>query len=110
MIHMHEPQADRDIRTTEPNETGRRKARFREGWRKGAAGERYVESPLCELTWDNLGYRLGMLFSQTSPELVDDMYDWCVRQQLAQSVHHVRNHWRESDSNELECSVSYSAH
>jgi hypothetical protein len=80
-IEMNELRFDRDIRSTDPNETGHRKARFCEGWRKGAVGERYGEESLKELTWDNLGYRLGTLFSDTSPGLVDELYDWCVRQQ-----------------------------
>ena len=78
---MNELRFDRDIRSKDPDATAHRKARFREGWRKGAAGERYGEPSLTELTWDNLGYRLGALFSETSPELVDELYDWCVRQQ-----------------------------
>jgi len=78
---MNELRFDRDIRSKEPDQTAHRKARFREGWRRGVAGERYGEPSLKELTWDNLGYRLGALFSDTSPELVDELYDWCVRQQ-----------------------------
>ena len=110
MIDMNAGQSDIDIQSIELSEAGQRKSRFREGWRKGAAGERYVESPLYGLTWDSLGYRLGMLFAETSPELVDDLYDWCVRQQLAQSVLHMPNQWRESDSNVLETSACYSRH
>jgi hypothetical protein len=30
---------DDDIRSREPNDTGHRRARFREGFRKGAAGD-----------------------------------------------------------------------
>jgi hypothetical protein len=78
---MNELRFDRDIRSNEPNETAHRKARFREGWRKGAAGEQYGADSLKELTWDNLGYRLGALFTNASPQLVDELYDWCVRQQ-----------------------------
>jgi hypothetical protein len=43
---MNELRFDRDIRSTEPDRTAHRKARFREGWRKGAAGERYGEPSL----------------------------------------------------------------
>ena len=78
---MNEPAFERDIRSTEPNETGHRRARFREGWRKAIEGEHYSETTLRELTWDNLGYRLGALIGDTSPKLVDELYDWCVRQQ-----------------------------
>lgn len=78
---MNELRFDRDIRSKDPDQTAHRQARFREGWRKGANGEQYGERSLRELTWDNLGYRLGMIFSETSPALVDELYDWCVRQQ-----------------------------
>jgi hypothetical protein len=71
----------RDIRSNDPDETGHRHARYRERWRKGAAGERYGEASLKELAWANLGSRLGALFSDTSRELFDDLDDWCVRQQ-----------------------------
>jgi hypothetical protein len=82
---MNELRFERDIRSTEPDQTAHRQARFREGWRKGAAREQYGERSLRELTWDNLGYRLGVLFSETSSELMDELYDWCVRQQRERS-------------------------
>lgn len=78
---LNEHAFERDIRSTEPNEIGYRRARFREGWRKATIGERYSEATLKELTWDNLGYRVGALFGETSPLLVDELYLWCVRQQ-----------------------------
>ena len=77
---MDEP-AIKDIRSTEPNENGYRKARFHEGWKKAVAGERYSEETLKELTWQNLGNRLGALFGSTDPALIDQLYDWCVDQQ-----------------------------
>ena len=79
---MSELEFESDIRSQEPNETRHRQARFREGWRKAAAGERYNRTTLKELTWDNLGWRLGRLFGHTSPDLVDEIYDWCVKQQV----------------------------
>ena len=78
---MNELAFERDLRSTEPNKTGHRRARFREGWRIAIAGECYTERTLKELKWDNLGYRLGKLFGNTSPRLVDELYDWCVSQQ-----------------------------
>ena len=78
---MNELRFDRDIRSKEPDQTAHRQARFRERSRKGAAGEQYGDPSLKELTWDNLGYRLGALFSETGLGLVDELYDWCVRQQ-----------------------------
>jgi hypothetical protein len=53
--------------------------KFREGWKRAAAGQNY-DQVLRKLTWDNLGWRPGKLFGETSPEQIDEMYDWCVRQ------------------------------
>jgi len=78
---MNELRFDEDIRHEDPNDTAHRKARFREGWRDAATGPPYGEDALKQLTWQNLGYRLGVLFPDTRPELVDKLYDWCVRQQ-----------------------------
>ncbi|GEM_PF-1092368 len=72
---------ERDIRSTEPNESGYRKARFRAGWKKAVAGEHYGKETLKELTWDNLGHRLGRLFPDATSSRIDELYDWCVRQQ-----------------------------
>ena len=36
-------------------------------------------------TWDNLGWRLGELFGETDDELIDVIYDGCVRQQQESS-------------------------
>lgn len=78
---MDEPLFDRDIRHTEPDQTAHRRAQFHGGWRHGASGDAYTRETLRELTWNNLGYRLDRLFMETTPELIDQMYDWCVRQQ-----------------------------
>jgi len=72
---------ENDIRSAQPDRSEHRKARFREGWRKAVAGERYSEATLEELTWDNLGHRLGVLFGETSVARIDELYDWCVEQQ-----------------------------
>ncbi len=71
----------RDDRHTEPDETGHRRARLIEGWRKGVEGPPYKADTLRVLTWDNLGYRLGHLFGKTDGVLVEQMYNWCVQQQ-----------------------------
>lgn len=43
---------------------------------------RYGDDPeLTNLTWDNLGYRLGRLFGPTSDELKQELFEWCVAQQ-----------------------------
>lgn len=58
-----------------------RRARFHEGWKHACAGRTYVEDTLSRLTWQNLGWRIGSAVGTTSPTLMDEMYDWCVRQQ-----------------------------
>lgn len=72
---------DFDDRDTNPDATGHRRARFRIGWRKATTGADYGETALKELTWDNLGWRLGKLLGPASDETINDMYDLCVRQQ-----------------------------
>jgi len=83
---MSEPIFERDIRNTDPNQTAHRKARFKDGWRNAVAGDEYAANTLRELTWENLGYRLGKLFGETSAERVDQMYVWCVDQQRDKQV------------------------
>lgn len=70
-----------DIRKRKPTETDPRRARFQAGWRQATTGKRYTEKALKKLTWQNLGWRLGKLFGDTSEELMKEMYTWCVRQQ-----------------------------
>ena len=72
---------EEDVRSTNPNETGHRRGRFKAAWKKAVRGESYGSQALKRLTWDNLGWRLGRLFGATDDELIDEMYDWCVRQQ-----------------------------
>jgi hypothetical protein len=71
----------RDVRVADPDQSAHRLARFRDGWRNAVSGQSYTERTLSELTWENLGYRLGKLFGETSPLLIDLMYEWCVHQQ-----------------------------
>ncbi len=75
---------DEDIRHNEPNETGHRRDQFQRGWHKAVAGASYGEDTLRKLTWHNLGYRLGKLLRKTAPTLIEQEYDWCVKQQAAQ--------------------------
>ena len=70
-----------DIRRTDPNATGHRKARFHVGWNDAITVPAYTSSTLERLTWQNLGWRLGRTLGATSRGLIDEMYDWCVRQQ-----------------------------
>lgn len=54
---------------------------FKEGWRKASTGEEYGEHAHEELSWHNLGWRLGKLFGETSIERKNELYHWCVEQQ-----------------------------
>lgn len=72
-----------DIRSTEPNDTGHRRARFHQGWNDAAASKPYTNEALSQLTWQNTGWRMGQIFADTSPDLIDEAYDWAVRQQAA---------------------------
>ncbi len=72
---------ERDVRSGDPNESGHRRARFRQGWTKAVDGNVYGDAALGELTWDNLGYQLGKLFGETTDEMIEQQYEWCVRQQ-----------------------------
>jgi hypothetical protein len=49
-VNMNELPFEHDIRSTDPDATAHRKARFREGWRKAAAGQPYGEEALKQLT------------------------------------------------------------
>lgn len=79
--HMTELTYEEDVRSTNPNETGHRRGRFKAAWKKAVRGESYGSQALSRLTWDNLGWRLGKLFGETDEALIDEMYEWCVRQQ-----------------------------
>lgn len=70
-----------DNRNTDPNKNQHRKARFRHGWHKATAGDMYTSDTLDDLTWDNLGFRLGSFFGSNNDELINELYDWCVEQQ-----------------------------
>ncbi|MBA2693155.1 MAG: hypothetical protein H0U65_11790 [Rubrobacter sp.] len=72
---------EHDSRNTDPNQSGHRRARFRQGWLKAVEGDVYGDAALKELKWDNLGHRLGKIFGGTSEEMIEAQYDWRVRQQ-----------------------------
>lgn len=71
---------DDDIRMVNPDANYRR-GRFKVGWNKAINGAEMQEDVLDKLTWENLGWRLGMLFGNTSDELKEELYEWCVEQQ-----------------------------
>ena len=55
---------------------------FKRGWRYAVYpdDEDFGENAFRELSWQNLGYRLGLLFGETSEKLQEEMYYWCVEQ------------------------------
>lgn len=69
-----------DVRHKAPNETNERKLALRRGWTHAVSGTRspYGEKALEDLTWQNLGYRLGKIFGDASVEHRERMYDLCV--------------------------------
>lgn len=73
-----------DVRSTEPNATGYRRARFRVGWGHAVAGKNYNDAVLDDVTWQNLGWRLGRVLGETSRALIDEFYELAVTQQAQQ--------------------------
>lgn len=59
--------------------TSGRHANFKQGWTRAVEGKEY-EGVLSELTWNNLGWRLGKIFGDTPDEMRDEMFDWCMKQ------------------------------
>jgi len=72
---------DKDVRMVDPDANYRR-GRFKVGWNKAIDGAEMDDEVLNQLTWENLGWRLGKLFGETSEELQEDLYEWCVEQQV----------------------------
>ncbi|MGN6696009.1 MAG: toll/interleukin-1 receptor domain-containing protein [Aquihabitans sp.] len=54
---------------------GRRKSRFKAGWRSAASGRTYTDKTLEELKWDNLGWRLGDRFGEQPDDTMDAVFD-----------------------------------
>lgn len=55
---------------------------FKAGWAKAIEGGNIQPSTLRNLSWHNLGWRMGMLFGETSGELKRELYMWCTDHQL----------------------------
>lgn len=73
-----------DERNTTPDSNHLRN--FNGGWTEALKDDpdksKYKENPeLPNLTWENLGYRLGSLFGETSKDLREELFDWCKEQQ-----------------------------
>jgi len=72
---------EEDVRKIAPDANYRR-GRFKVGWNDAVDGKELNEEVLSQLTWENLGWRLGKLFGETSEDLKEDLYEWCVEQQI----------------------------
>jgi len=75
---------EEDVRNTNPDSNHLRN--FNAGWTEALKDtpdkSKYKENPeLPNLTWENLGYRLGCLFGETSDELREELFEWCKKQQ-----------------------------
>lgn len=76
-----------DIRQEDPGSD--RQGAFKRGWTAAVKdlsdtdkSSKYGEGPPPgELTWDNLGYRIGSLFGETDDELRQELFEWCVKKQ-----------------------------
>ncbi|WP_421119874.1 toll/interleukin-1 receptor domain-containing protein [Aquihabitans daechungensis] len=54
---------------------GRRRGRFKAGWRSAVAGRIYADRTLEELKWDNLGWRLGGRFGEQPDDVMDTVFE-----------------------------------
>ena len=66
---------DRDIRAPADN---RRRGTFGIGWREAVAGHDYGEKALVELTWQNLGYRLGQKLGELPDPAIETAFEYCA--------------------------------
>jgi len=62
--------------------TDGRRRNFKQGWTRAVKGQEY-QDVLEELTWNNLGWRLGKMFGETPDDLREEILDWCVEQRNA---------------------------
>lgn len=75
-----------DVRQTNPGSD--RQGAFKRGWTaavkdlSGDESSKYSEGPPPEeITWDNLGYRLGSIFGETDGDLRQELFEWCKEKQ-----------------------------
>jgi hypothetical protein len=66
-----------DIR--EPLDRNRERA-FHRGWQDAIDDGQYNESTFNQLSWQNLGNRLGCLFGDVPDEMKDELMFWAERQ------------------------------
>ncbi|WP_408959586.1 hypothetical protein [Natrinema sp. 74] len=70
----------------DPDLDSHRLGNFKQGWTCAVEGQEY-NKVLDELKWNNLGWRLGTLFDDTSEEMKEELFEWCVRQQKENTDH-----------------------
>lgn len=79
---------ENDDRTV-PTDDNTRLPAFKTGWTEGVKHNegsdipsKYRDEPsLDTLTWDNLGFRLGIFFGETNDDLREELYEWCRKEQ-----------------------------
>ena len=79
-----------DVRREAPGSD--RQAAFKRGWTAavkdlsdGPESSKYAEGPPPEdLSWDNLGYRLGSIFGETKDDLRQELFEWCKHKQKSE--------------------------
>ena len=59
---------------------GDREGTFHRGWREAIEDGPYNEGTLNNLSWQNLGNRLGCLFGDVPKEMRDELMFWAERQ------------------------------
>ncbi len=68
-----------DVRRFPPEPLGGRWGQFRRSWREAAVGDLVsVETRLKELSWTNLGNRIGEMVGQQNEDLVRSVFEYCV--------------------------------
>lgn len=72
---------EEDARVVDPDANYRR-GRFKAGWNAAVDRTEYSDDVLATLTWENLGWRCGMLFGAASEDQQEALYEWCVAQQI----------------------------
>lgn len=76
-----------DVRRENPGSD--RQGAFKRGWTAAVkdladneASSKYAEGPPPDqLTWDNLGYRVGSIFGETDDDLRQELFEWCKEKQ-----------------------------
>jgi len=74
---------EEDIRKVDP-ERNYRRGRFKKGWNDAVDGKEYDEETLQKLTWENLGWRVGMVVGEANEHRQEEVYSQLVKIQLGE--------------------------